>query len=64
MFGFISKDKALEWASKAYQEGLKAGFEFGKITSKADALGMGYILKGTRMEQEIDQILKEGQNDN
>lgn len=56
---FISKNKQAQRESKAYQDGVTYGYEMGKIAGKAEAMGMGYILKGTRVQQELDEILKD-----
>ena len=58
MFGYIRKDEAHLLASQAYQNGLLTGYEFGKIAGQAEALNMGYIMDGTRVQKEIDEILR------
>lgn len=54
----ISKKKFIELLEESFDYGYIAGLKTGNIMGKAEALGMGCILKGTKLEKEIEEIQK------
>lgn len=55
---FTTKKKAEQEKEAAFYAGYRSGFGAGIIYGKAEALGQGCILEGTKLEQEVNEIMK------
>lgn len=58
MFRLVSNKKLKRIWQKGYDAGLAKGYELGFMMGKTERTNRGFIIGGSKVDQQIEQILK------